>query len=194
MSEFSGLPKTLIKLRPMLPEAVMNPIKVDLQPGSPVAQTAKRCAGRIRLLEGRVDAVVVLIDREERQECPGHLAASLAGQLAGAVFCPVAVVIKNRTLENWLVADFDAMSGLQGRFSFTAADRNGVVPNRADGADALKMLKRASGKREYDKVPDAQRILGAADPIRMAANSRSFRKFLRSVRHPTYQGQSQNPL
>lgn len=194
MSEYSGLPATLHKLRPGLPEAVMNPIKVDLQPGSPVAQTAKRYAGRIRLLEGRVNAVVILIDGEQGQECPGQLAASLAVQLAGAVFCPVAVVMKNRMLENWLVADFDTVSGLQGRFKFTAADRASVIPNRADNVDALRMLKRAAGKRAYDKVADSQRILGAANPLRMAANSRSFRKFLRSIRHPTYLGQSQNPV
>jgi hypothetical protein len=118
----------------------------------------------------------------------------LAAQLEGQVFCPIAVVMKNRMLENWLVADFDTVSGLQGRFKFTAGDRASVIPNRADNVDALRMLKRAAGKRAYDKVADSQRILGSANPLRMADNSRSFRKFLRSIRHPTYQGQSQNPV
>jgi hypothetical protein len=57
----------------------------------------------------------------------------------------------------------------------------------------LQMLKRAAVRRDYDKAEDALRILTDAQPLRMAANSRSFRKFLRSVGHASYRTQSKRP-
>ena len=193
LGEYHGLPKTLDKIRPSLNQPVRNPIKLDLQPMAPVGQTARRCIARIRLIEDLVNRVIVLIDREQRAECPRDLALALAREVRGAVACNVTVVIKDRGLENWLVADFDTVSGLGGRFRFPAADRSRVVPNKADAVGALQMLKRAAVRRDYDKAEDALRILTDAQPLRMAANSRSFRKFLRSVGHASYRTQSKRP-
>jgi len=103
------------------------------------------------------------------------------------------VVMKNRMFENWLVSDLVAFSNQGARFRVTGGMRSAVEPNRADGADALAWLKRACIGASYAKVEDAKRILGRADPVRMAQNSRSFRRLMRVVRHPVYLTQSRRP-
>ena len=65
---------------------------------------------------------------------------------------------------------------------------------RADNIDALRLLKRAieSGVegRSYNKTVDAIRIMARVDPLEVARNSRSFRRFLRVLGCPAYRDQS----
>jgi hypothetical protein len=57
----------------------------------------------------------------------------------------------------------------------------------------VALLKRAAQGDAYEKVQDAKRILERADVLRLATNSRSFRRFLRVIEHPTYREQSAAP-
>lgn len=95
--------------------------------------------------------------------------------------------------ENWLVSDVEALKCQPGRFAVSDADARRVVPNRADRIDAMTLLKRMCKDAAYEKVRDSERILTRADVMRMAENSRSFRRFLRVVGHPSYQRQSASP-
>ena len=104
-----------------------------------------------------------------------------------------AVVIKNRKLENWAIADLDALSSHPERFKVNAAARRAVEPNKADVIDAEELLKRLCQKVEYSKVKDSERIFSIADPTRIALHSRSFRKFLSVTGHPDYLEQSRRP-
>jgi len=106
---------------------------------------------------------------------------------------PMAVVVKDRMVENWVIADIDALAGMPARFRVTDADRRAVTPNRADSANALAVLKKMALRKSYDKVADGRRVFDAAEPMRIAANSRSFRKFLATLNHPRYSIQSRTP-
>jgi hypothetical protein len=96
-----------------------------------------------------------------------------------------------------LVADATAFSKHPARFRLSAADVRSVTHNNADDVDAAALIKRAieraGGPGPYNKRNDSRLILAAADVSKMAANSRSFRRFLRCVGHPDYSGQSRRP-
>lgn len=53
--------------------------------------------------------------------------------------------------------------------------------NRADAVDALGLLKTCSKDRTFDKVRDGVAICKVLEPVRAAANSRSFRKLLKEL-------------
>jgi hypothetical protein len=140
-----------------------------------------------------VGKVVVLIDREDRSDCPGALAAAIQARIARETDVEVAVVIKDAAFENWLVADVDAVRSLKQRFDLSNNTQNAVQPNKADKCPALELLKRSTQGSSYDKVEDSKRILARADATRIATHSRSFRRFLRCAGCPTYASQSRQP-
>jgi hypothetical protein len=137
---------------------------------------------------------IVVLDLESDAACAGTVAAAIAHALHNVSPIPVHVVLKDRMLENWLVADIDAVARLTARFRIRGADRAAVAPNRADRIDALALLRRTAQKKAYDKRRDGQKILASSDPATMASNSRSFRRFLRVLGHPAYRDQSANPV
>jgi hypothetical protein len=172
--------------------SLQDPIKYDLQPKAPIPQIALRCVRAIRLIEDRVTSVIVLLDREDRPECCGALATAIGSRVRPDVSCGVEVVIKNRTFENWLVSDLTALRALSGRFSVAQATVARVEPDKADHVDGARVLSGAA-LSAYEKVADSRRILSKADVLRMGAHSRSFRRFLRVLGHPTYLVQSRLP-
>ena len=105
----------------------------------------------------------------------------------------VAVAVKNRMYENWLVSDPQALRSMSARFRLTTGQVRSVSNDRADSVDGLRLLKRIAQGKAYGKVADAVEIMGRADALRMASNSRSFRRFLRVIGHPSYASQSARP-
>jgi len=187
VSEFAALPTILTKIVGTCEHDFLTRVLfADLQPHAPFATMARECKSALSILEHRgADMIVVIMDREGRDECPPQLAAGLASALAGQTARQVAVVIKDRKYENWLVADLAALRAQDRRFTVTRADARKVEPNLADRADGLALIKRMV-IGTYDKVEDSKRIVGRADALTMARNSRSFRRFLRVVGHPLY--------
>jgi hypothetical protein len=162
---------------------------------TPVGAIAAACARRARLLEADgAELIVVLIDREDSPTCPPRLASEIERELAGHIATSAKVVVKDSMLENWLLADLAALRASPARYEVTQATARSIEPNRADNAPALRVIKRCVRTGSYEKVRDAQIILKAADPMRIAAHSRSFRRFLRVVGEPTYAAQSKRPL
>src|SRR3954464_11334924 len=90
----------------------------SLQPKAALAQIALAAAEACQVLaRRRADLAVILLDLEDRDECPGALASTL-GQLItrqmhrlGATM-DVAVVFKVRAFENWLVADLQSLRAM----------------------------------------------------------------------------------
>jgi hypothetical protein len=106
----------------------------------------------------------------------------------------VAVVLKVRTLENWLVADLQCLSAAPRLFTDASRVIQAVPSGNADGIDALDVLRRACGRRgRYDKVQGAVAICTHLEPGRAALNSRSFRRFLRVLGDSRYADQSRLP-
>ncbi len=193
MSEYRGLPLLLRRTRG-LAHRVVKTLYVPLQPGGPVNQNAILCASRIRLVGATVQLAIVIIDRETSVVAASRLASDLESAIRAGTNIEVAVVVKDRKLENWLVADPEAIrESLRGRFVLSAADERAILGDAADTANAEAILKRAAIKDAYSKVPDAQRILRVTDPLRMGANSRSFRRFLRVLGHRAHRDHSCTP-
>jgi hypothetical protein len=196
-SERYALP-TLTPRIPTTSQFIGPPLYADMQPTAPPLQIALAVKGKLLILaQRRVDLALVLIDREQHSTCAGAWATTLQAAIAqtcgGSGVANFTVVVKDRKFENWLVADTAAFNSIRGRFRLTTAQVSSVTPNKADTIDAERILKDAAQKRAYEKYADSGTILERADPLAMAKNSRSFRRFLRMADCPPYQQQSRLP-
>ncbi|MBI4500040.1 MAG: DUF4276 family protein, partial [Gemmatimonadetes bacterium] len=112
-----------------------------------------------------------------------------------AINCGVpalAVVIKNRRYENWLISDPAAFKRMRKRFRLSKRQVQSIEWDKADSVDGFQILSRAARGAAYSKTADAMQILNYTDPDQMALNSRSFRRFLRVLGHPNYLDQSRS--
>jgi hypothetical protein len=175
--------------------SLLSPIYADMQPKATPAQIVKAAASRLNLAVARgADRQLVLLDLEDRKECPGDFAEAITKALHAAGFVNAMALVKRTCFENWLVADPDALSEMPARFDVQEWFRNAVIPNKADSVKAESLLARICHKDSYNKRSDPPRILSRAHPERIARNSRSFRRFLRLIGHPNYKSQSRSPL
>jgi len=177
------------------PRRCLRPRYADMQPTASPEQIAKRATDRVRMLRRHgADRIILLIDREDREDCCPALAAEIERALAGVGAQDVHVVVKDRAFENWLVADPEALAALAGRFRITKAFRSAVAPDKADAVhSAAALLSRACLGKPYNKRRDPARIVEAMDVVAAARNSRSLRRFLRLVGSSAYRGQSRRP-
>ncbi|MCA1631430.1 MAG: DUF4276 family protein [Acidobacteria bacterium] len=195
-AEFRSLPK--IKERIGAPHVILNPLYADIQPFSSAPQIVGAVKTQLRILVRQgAEMALVLLDHESRQECPGawaqEISQNLAHRYGGLGMAKLGVIVKNSCFENWLVSDIEAFIRMLRRINLIEAAKRAIQPNKADNVDAQEILKRAAQGDAYSKVADAIRIMMHIDPVRMAANSRSFRKFLREIEHPLYVTQSRTP-
>ncbi len=197
VSEYHALPLLVPRIK--VPHQLVGIAKADLQPHAPAGQLAARVRKTVQdsLLRKGARHVIVLLDLDGRDCCCVAWAAELTARLEGLTFslpCSVSAVIKVNQFENWLAADPEALQQVLGPLS-KAAIR--TLTGSADNADATRVLKAAASarnqNRQYDKVADAARLLKIADPLTMARNSRSFRRFLRLLDCPNYREQSRMP-
>lgn len=170
---------------------IITPLYADMQPLSTPAQIVKAAEGRLPICRGRgCRKIVVLLDHETRNSCPGVWAQTVSRAFHDAGHTDVRVVIKQRQFENWLVADLPTVKRLHGRkYRITDAHVEAVRNRGADKVDAMDILERCTDG-EYCKRRDAATFCRAISPDAVAANSRSFRRFLRVVGHPRYALQS----
>lgn len=169
---------------------------VDIQPNASPGKIVNAAVRFVNTLRN-CSRIVVLLDLEQRDECPGVWASALKEELerASTVGCPIDVVIKVRMYENWLVADPHGINAHTRLFQLSAAQIRSIEPNTADHVrDPVALLKAAKRSHEsYDKVRDAIRLVKVVNPMTIAQNSRSFRRFLRVLQVPPYTLQSRNP-
>lgn len=196
-AEFHAFPKILPRIQS--PNVILAPIKADIQPKAPPGQIVRALKTRIPILRTRgAESIIVLLDREDRSECPGKWAevvqALTAKECADMVNGSLFVVLKNRKFENWLVADVHALRKMPKRFKFTDAIEKRIEVDKADSIDAYKLLSTTAINESYDKVSDAVKIMNHADPLRIAQNSRSFRRLLRVLEVGVYTSQSKTAV
>lgn len=162
----------------------------DMQPMAPPGQVVAAARSRIDIWRAKnASRIIVAIDRERSVICPGERAESLRFAFHAAGYHEVEVVVKDRKLENWLIADAEAVSGLN-NFSLPDSVVQRVHAAGADSVnDAQRELERA-GRNGYSKRRDALRIAAVAAVERIELRSRSFRRFLRHAGHPAYALQS----
>jgi hypothetical protein len=195
-TEFYALRPIVARLREASGNDILYPLRANISPEAPPGQIAQACDSRIKQLVLRgCDLVVVLVDREQRDDCCSVIATDLIAALSKRCACGLSVVVKDRMFENWAIADPGALSAQAARFDRRRVDQiaRRVAPNKADRVDALRHLEAAAVSLSYDKVADGSRIMELADVLAIARNSRSFRRLLRVVEHPSYLDQSKSP-
>lgn len=191
-SEYVALPRLHEALSAQYPVTLLGPVLAPVHPTSDPGRIAQGCRNALLVLERRrVDRIVAILDREDCPCCVGSRSAEIAAALQARTAVPVEVVLKDRSFENWLLADLDAVRSQQA-FAVSRGAARQVEPNKADHVDAYAWLQAASGGT-YEKVTHAHKILKSASPQGIARNSRSFRRFLRVIDHPDYTGQSVRP-
>lgn len=197
IGEQNALPKLYQHVR--TPHVLINPIRQDIQPLAPLNQIARAAERGCRILAiKQIDLVVILVDLEDRDACPGSFAQMLQDLISERVAhlgIEIAVVVKVRTFENWLVSDLGCLSRSRGLFPEARRVRQAAPAGTADHVDALAILQQASGRtRSYHKVHGAGAVCTHLDPGRAASNSRSFRRFLRVLGDRRYADQSRQPV
>jgi hypothetical protein len=192
-AERAGLPMLFEQLRAQTGHAIVNPLQPAVHPKADPERFAGACVPKIEILAKKgVDRIVVLVDREDRDDCPTEIATAIRQSIIRKTALPVCVVVKDRCFENWLVADAESFVSST-RFKLEPSVRRAIESGLADGLDALALLKRNAVKDSYNKVRDGKRILEQSDVGRMAAGSRSFRRLLRCLGHPQYLDGSKRP-
>lgn len=196
-AEFRALPELLPKIES--PHTLLAPLYADIQPFAPIPQIVGAVRTKLPILRGRrAERVLVLLDMESRAVCPGvwagDLEAALNRDCTSSGIQQFYVVVKNSCFENWLVSDITALQRMPKRFSLSATTVRSIQPNKADRVNAQRILETAAQGDGYSKTADAVRILSLAEPLAIAANSRSFRRFLRRLDHPRYLDQSIAPV
>lgn len=175
-------------------ELLEQPLRADMQPKATPTQVAASAKAAVTYFVRRnVDLIVVLIDNEDHPNPPGFAAQLKTAFSARYPNVAFEVVVKNTCIENWLIADIDAIKAQPKRFRLTDAVIKQVTPNKSDHVDAQSLFSKIAIKFDYDKGNDPTRITRLQDPIRIASNSRSFRRFLRVLEVPPYTNQSKTP-
>lgn len=194
-AEFRSLPKLLPRVESG--HVILNPIYADIQPLAPIKQIVLSVTKKWKvLLSQNVEIILILLDLEDRDVCPGAWAMELESALNKAnkgYGVEFKVVVKNSCYENWLVSDMSVFHKMPKRFKISRSDERAISPNKSDKVNALGILKKSIQGNPYDKIRDAIQIMNLAQPLEMGANSRSFRRFLRVVGHPSYDEQSISP-
>src|ERR1700681_2670849 len=139
-----GFPYVLPRLGS--PHQVLAPLVCDIQPFATPGQMALAASKKFPILLSKgVEAIVVIIDKETRPDCTGELAQAVEREaktrladLSSSV--RFEGVFKGSKLENWLVADPQALSSLPGLFEKVERIERQVSKGRADAADALGLL------------------------------------------------------
>lgn len=193
-AEYVGLTEIIKKIKVHSPD-IINPAFVSIDPKDPkpgrIIQKAQR---EIKALRHKgAQRIVLLLDLED-QPCPVTRAQILKNAFHTKGYTDIEVVIKQSCFENWLIAD-DTLFQKQKTKLFQAPEGySRKIANKADSLNAeteLKRMKIAGGG--FRKGRDGNDLAKKADPLQMAQNSRSFRRFLRVLEHPDYAKQSKRP-
>jgi len=172
------------------PHQILAPLKCDMQPLASPGRIAFAASKQFRiLLEMGAEAIVLLIDKENRTECTGDLVRTVEREARArlkevSATVGLQVVFKVSKFENWLVADPTSLRDLPGLFQHVERIERRVSNNRADSVDALNLLKACSKGHVDVKMKGAIEICKQLDPARAAKNSRSFRKLLKVLDSP----------
>jgi hypothetical protein len=147
-------------------------------PGHPIQRTnlngnsvtieaiAKKIASMIRILSNRHYPIIILVDREDRQETCEELTKQLNDCLLieGVINQDIRIGFADRMIENWIIADFQLIAEVEEK------------PEETDGLKGATIIKRHKGS--YSKVIDGVKLLLSINKSLVYSQSPSFRSFI----------------
>jgi hypothetical protein len=150
----------------------------NICPGRPISRTdlngknvtieaiAKKMASLIRLFNNRNYPIIIIIDKENRQQSIYEIAELLYEKLQELnINClDLRIGVADRMVENWIVADWNSLNVTEPK------------PQNTDGIHSVSIIKRLRGS--YNKTTDGVDMFLHANPSEMYNNSESFRTFV----------------
>lgn len=150
-------------------------------PGHPIQRTnlngksvsinaiAKKIASMIRLLGNRHYPIIILVDREDREESVDELAAELNKSLIneGIINEDIRIGFADRMIENWIIADFEKIDDIEKK------------PEQTDGLRGSSIIKKHNGS--YNKVIDGVKLLLSVDKSTVYNESPSYQSFINKL-------------
>lgn len=152
-----------------------------LCPGRPVSRTdlngksvtldaiANKVASLVRLFNNRYYPIIIVIDREQRNENCDNLKESLGQKLTELGFQDqdIRICFADRMFENWIIADWAVLeTGIK-------------KPADTDGLSGVSEIKKVL--RSYSKTTDGVELFGKCNLENVYRNSPSFRDFVNSI-------------
>jgi hypothetical protein len=135
---------------------------------------AKRVTTHCRLFGGKYHPLVVVIDREEREQSAEDISAELLSLVKKeGVTDEIIIGVADRCIENWIIADTETV----------VARCPGIKPgwgNKIDGFDGKSALRRAYSI--YHETTVGVDLLSNCRPRKMKA-SPSFNRFVQQILH-----------
>lgn len=129
-----------------------------------VARIAMQC----RLLSSRYHPVIIVIDREDRDLTANEFATELLDHIrASGVNDNIIIGIADRMIENWILADHDALNQYPGKRQ--------NIPTSCEGDHGKNIIK--SCLNHYHETTVGVELLETCKPSTMIANSPSFKSF-----------------
>jgi hypothetical protein len=134
---------------------------------------SKRVGSLARLLHKRHSPLVIVFDRERREESSEQIESQFRDLLKREeIQVPIIVGIPDRDTENWILADAEM-------FAYSAKIKIGAVEGSVEGKKGKSVIKSAIGQnRSYVETIDGVAWLKTARPSVMKQNSPSFRRFV----------------
>lgn len=173
---------------------LMRALQFDSQPVEASLEIfAQRICWRVHLAcLKRPSKVIVVVDKETRDACPGEIAGSLEAALVdkltqdyGYTGSPrVAVVVSDTSLENWFLADPESLLTYANLDDSKKRSLGNKVGPKADGKHAYRILQSAYRRgRFYHKTRDAAHLAQKVRVLRedVRRRSKSLDKLLRTA-------------
>ncbi|MDV6170181.1 DUF4276 family protein [Flavobacterium sp. DG1-102-2] len=147
-------------------------------PGRPVSRTdlngkavtipaiANKIYSLIKIFNNKYYPIIILIDRENRQEDCDTIRLQLENELnkKGLNNQDIRINVADRMFENWIVADWNVLNSVNPK------------PANTDGCNGASLIKKELGS--FHKTTDGVELFVKANQKEMYLNSPSFKAFV----------------
>lgn len=129
----------------------------------------KKISSLIKVLGNRHYPIIILVDKEDRENPCEELIAGLKKELIenGCGDQDLRICFADRMIENWIIADWDVLRSDESK------------PDETDGLRGSKIIRSQIGS--YSKTVDGVELFLKCDPKTIYANSPSFRTLINQI-------------
>ncbi len=134
-----------------------------------IAAIAKKVASLIKLLGNKFYPIIIIVDKEDREESCDLLIEELTTGLIqnGCGDQDIRVFFADRMIENWIIADWNVLNNLKDK------------PITTDGLRGSKIIKDSLGS--YSKTIDGVELFLKCDSRIIYENSPSFKQMIDGI-------------
>lgn len=136
-----------------------------------IDQIGKRVASLIKTMNNRNHPLIVIIDREDRENSASQIEKELKKSIQNhGINYEILIGVADRMIENWILADEDVMS------EHIGYDRNAVYEG-SNGKSEIRTFIQS-----YHETTTGVQLLCRSNPKWIAKKSKSFSKFFKLIK------------